>query len=282
MIKNGVDVGSEFSSEYDGAFYFDMDPTADEAWDISYVPQRKLHFKTTGSPKNVAIYRLSDVTNGKNIAGINTIDSPLIDRIDLLNEGVTYRWQLLGPVGKNFKRVTIDGEEVQLTDGTNVSLPYITLGRFDVDVVIEFTEDFMVNAYATNDATVAIGGINSSGEIVNESSITGAHHKLIDAGNGVKITFLPAAGDVLRSIMWGQYGTQQFTVGDGYLTKETVNDKERYVLTLPADFVTPQMKPIDIFAVFDKPDSLKYDLNNDGTVNIADVTTLVNKVLRKE
>ena len=280
VIKNGVDVGSEFSSEDDGAFYFDMDPTADEAWEISYVPQRKLHFKTTGSPKNVAIYHLSDVTNGKNIAGINTTDSPLIDRIDLLNEGVTYRWRLLGPTGKNFKRVTIDGEEVQLTDGTNVSLPYITLGRFDVDIVVEFTEDFIVNAYATNDARISIASIKPDDTVESDIGANSKNNATIDALNYVKVSFTAAKGDVLRSISYGKYCETVIDETDPNLQVETLSDgRKKYTLTLAKTYLDINAKPINVFAIIDKPDSMKYDVNGDGEINITDVTVLVNKIL---
>jgi hypothetical protein len=283
VIKNGVDVSDQFTElSTDDYYMYNLDPTEDEAWEISYVAQRRVHFKTVGSPKNVTIYRLRDVTNKRYLAGINTVNSPLIDRTDLLNEGMTYQWQLLGPAGKNIKRVTINGEEVQVTGDNTTLLPEITLGQFDVEILVEFTEDFMVNAYATNDAMVAIGGIKANGEIVNESSMDSYLHKKIDAANGVRVAFLPAEGDVLRCIKWGQYGNGEFQVGDGYTTKEMIDGKEWYVITLPADVAEANALPnIDIFAIFDKPNSLTYDLNNDGTVNITDVILLVNKILNE-
>ena len=281
VIKNGVDVSDQFAEQStDDYFLYNMDMTADEAWEISYVPQRKLHFKTTGSPKNVAIYRLSDVTNGKNIAGINTTNSPLIDRIDILNEGVTYRWQLLGAVGKNFKHVTINGEEVQLEDGTRVSLPEITLGSFDVDIVVEFTEDFIVNAYATNDARISIASIKPDDTVESDIGANSKNNATIDALNYVKVSFTAAKGDVLRSISYGKYCETVIDETDPNLQVETLSDgRKKYTLTLAKTYLDINAKPINVFAIIDKPDSMKYDVNGDGEINITDVTVLVNKIL---
>ena len=95
----------------------------------------------------------------------------------------------------------------------------------------------------------------------------------------MRIAFTPAKGDVLRVITYGQWGLQEFTEGDGYLTKETTNNRDVYTLMLPAEFVNSISKPLDIFAIFDKPDSDRYDVNRDGEINITDVTVLVNKIL---
>lgn len=280
VIKNGVDVGSEFSSEDDGAFYFDMDPTADEAWEISYVPQRKLHFKTTGSPKNVIAYRLRDVTNNKIVDGVSGQSSLLIDKTNLLNEGMTYRWQMMGPVGKNIKHVTIDGEEVQVENVANLSLPDITLGSFDVDIVVEFTEDFIVNAYATNDARISIASIKPDDTVESDIGANSKNNATIDALNYVKVSFTAAKGDVLRSISYGKYCETVIDETDPNLQVETLSDgRKKYTLTLAKTYLDINAKPINVFAIIDKPDSMKYDVNGDGEINITDVTVLVNKIL---
>ena len=59
-----------------------------------------------------------------------------------------------------------------------------------------------------------------------------------------------------------------------------VKDGDAYVLTLSAEEIEKE-NFIEVFAIFDKPNSLKYDLNNDGYVNISDVTKLVNEILEK-
>ena len=59
-----------------------------------------------------------------------------------------------------------------------------------------------------------------------------------------------------------------------------VKDGDAYVLTLSAEEIEKE-NFIEVFAIFDKPNSLKYDLNNDGYVNISDVTKLLNEILEK-
>ena len=290
VTRNGVDITSQmnFEDPLYATFEVPANTLTNATWEVSFDTSHRLTIMRTGGTQASNIqYKIynNNVTAGIPMDYVTTIDLPPYgEQSDNLQMNIR--------VAEN-ETFTVLRNGVDVTEMFNEGTEYYemvyndeTRGNFDFNpyeaatwqIIIE-DGSFMVNAYATNDAGVSIATINSDGEIVNSSAHTGSHHKQIEKGNGVRIAFTPAKGDVLRVITYGQWGLQEFTEGDGYLTKETTNNRDVYTLMLPAEFVNSISKPLDIFAVFDKPDSDRYDVNRDGEINITDVTVLVNKIL---
>lgn len=127
--------------------------------DLYDYTKRKVHFKTTGTPKGFAIMELDDVKAGRYIARYSRQAFPLeLNRS--LDVGSEYHFKFMGTdEGFNVKRVTINGEEVQLTQDpsnsyTKVS-PDRTLGSFDDVVVIEFEEENSGDINGDGSVTIA-------------------------------------------------------------------------------------------------------------------------------
>ena len=290
VTRNGVDITSQmnFEDPLYATFEVPANTLTNATWEVSFDTSHRLTIMRTGGTQASNIqYKIynNNVTAGIPMDYVTTIDLPPYgEQSDNLQMNIR--------VAEN-ETFTVLRNGVDVTEMFNEGTEYYemvyndeTRGNFDFNpyeaatwqIIIE-DGSFMVNAYATNDAGVSIATMNSDGEIVNSSAHTGSHHKQIEKGNGVRIAFTPAKGDVLRVITYGQWGLQEFTEGDGYLTKETTNNRDVYTLMLPAEFVNSISKPLDIFAIFDKPDSDRYDVNRDGEINITDVTVLVNKIL---
>ena len=205
---------------------------------------------------------------------IELADLASFDRTYLLEEGTQYRFSFLGAKNMNLKRLTINGEEVEVTGNVIKITGYQLLGSFDDDVVIEFPKGTYVNAYANNNAVVSIAKVVDGEEphfVARENSM----HQWVNDGETYIIKFIPMNGEELIRFDIGMNSVdiQQ----ESRLVK---NDDGSYSFTLTYNDIPSPQDNFDMLAVFESSQTgTTYDLNHDGQVNITDVIILVNRIL---
>ncbi|MBQ6210499.1 MAG: hypothetical protein IJK42_12135 [Prevotella sp.] len=126
--------------------------------------KRRLTVKTSGTPEGLVYYVLYDRTNKANVFTVDASTEPTIDRSDTLDVGTSYNLRLLGKV-INLKRVTINGEEVEMTGNVSKSSPTRILSSYDDVILIEFENvHYQAHAYTTS-GMIASNKFNEDGSV---------------------------------------------------------------------------------------------------------------------
>ena len=99
--------------------------------------KRIVRIKTKGVGENFGVCLVRDLTHSELVCQFGPSDLPL-DRTDTLDVNTQYQIQFAGARNINLKRVTINGEEVEVTGDVTKVTPKRTLQSFDENIIIEF------------------------------------------------------------------------------------------------------------------------------------------------
>ena len=276
ISAGGVSFKNELASGETHRLNFTLQPTSEQQARQVLIgtaesTQSKVHVKVIGEPAGLE----KMVFEGSSPSDvIELADLASFDHTYLLDEGTQYRFSFLGAKNMNLKRLTINGEEVEVTGNVIKITGYQLLGSFDDDVVIEFPKGTYVNAYANNNAVVSIAKV-VDGEEPHFVARDNSMHQWVNDGETYIIKFIPMNGEELIRFDIGMNSVdiQQ----ESRLVK---NDDGSYSFTLTYNDIPSPQDNFDMLAVFESSQAgTSYDLNHDGQVNITDVIILVNRIL---
>ena len=305
VLKNGTDVSYQYS-DYDGevlTYEVPVSSLYNTTWDISYITDLQQTFIVKGGTSENALaveyeylhsyptlsvssndvpqsFYLPPFDNENNESISLTVNVTVNEKATILRNGIDVTDafnEVTSADGKCYKLDVSDAE----FDGAN------TLMTLGFDIREAATWEITIEASATNVYAYAAGGTVSMKKILADNSMvtlggggSGCARTLND-GEGVQICFSPdVAGNELTMLKISN--SELDIANDTRLVKEADGT---YTFTLTSEeliALAGKNKEIQVFAEFDKSDSLKFDLNNDQKVDISDVTKLVNEILEKE
>lgn len=298
VIKNGVDVTNQFAEcSNDNYFFYVMDPTANEVWEISYVP---LIVKTVGvsNPDLMEITAVHTYTNGSIVSdGFNTSFRRF--SFDGSEDIASVRLEVV-PEDRRPIRVMRNNEDV-----TYDYIDYDAgVGEFDYEMVISQNDTWAISYDTSHRQTIILngnGGVPGFSEFGYEylageyyfninkgvNYIDLPEYNKVDVDNGwATMTICAREGETFKAVRNGEDVTTKFSsrVLENNNTRIIVyelDDSEIEGGDTQAAFGF-QLRDPAVWEITIDDGKGRYDLNNDGKVNIADVTTVVNEVLRNE
>ena len=236
-----------------------------------------VHIQAIGTPRNVQqmYFRVDD----KAVYSVDAAGLATLSRTDTLEAGSKYKLRFAGARYYNLKRITVNGEEIALPTG-NVTkeTAELTLSEEGDHILLEF-DDIIAACSTTDGGSTGFqfymnGGQNTiNRDVATESIITP-----IDANQPITLVMTPDEGFVLHLFFNGteiplaDATTPEASIPGNYMVEEDGT----YQFQIPAAMVSLGSK-MD-FAVSYKKISF-FDVNNDGEINVSDVTSLVNKIL---
>ena len=305
VLKNGTDVSYQYS-DYDGevlTYEVPVSSLYNTTWDISYITDLQQTFIVKGGTSENALeveyeylhsyptlsvssndvpqsFYLPPFDNENNESISLTVNVTENEKATILRNGIDVTDafdEVTGADGKCYKLDVSDAE----FDGAN------TLMTLGFDIREAATWEITIEASATNVYAYVAGGTVSMKKILADNSMVtlggGGSDcaRTLNDGEGVQICFSPdVAGNELTMIKISN--SELDIANDTRLVKEADGT---YTFSLTSEeliALAGKNKEIQVFAEFDKSDSLKFDLNNDQKVDISDVTKLVNEILNKE
>ncbi|MBR5697628.1 MAG: hypothetical protein IKX44_03265 [Prevotella sp.] len=293
VFRNGWDMTFEmtYSDPLYATYEVPVDALTNATWEVSFdTSHRQTIYRKGGTGEvEMAYGYMSRDINVPLAQGFTTVDLPAYN----YNAGNTYAEFSIEYVAGEKVKIYRNNEDVTnafgepqtlqgkqyyyITDantGPNTQNAYgfILRDAATWEITIEKAHKAL-NAYANNDVIVTVAKL-VDGEEQNEGGKNNATHKWINEGETYVVKFFPQHGEELSrfDIYWEEIDIEN----ESRLVK---NDDGSYSFTITYDEINE--KTFDIMAVFEGSNSNSYDLNNDGDVNISDVTKLVNKILEK-
>ena len=296
VFRNGEDM--TFQMTYGDPLYAIYEVPADvltnATWEVSFdTSHRQTIYRKGGTGEvEIAYGYLSNDYNVPLGNGFTTIDLPAYD-YDAGNVYVEFSIEYVEGEKVQIYRNGIDvtrafGEPKTLqgkqyydisdfTTGPNTlnALGFILRDPASWEIIIKEARTY-VQAYVSG-GTTSMHKIKSDGEL--ESLGGGLSYGLqwINNGEGVKVHFVPnAVGKTLTRLV---LNTTVIDLEDERLVREADGT---YTFTITAEEIPALIGSnynFQLFAEFENAG--QYDVNNDGDVNISDVTKLVNKILEK-
>ena len=121
--------------------------------------KRIVRIKTKGVGENFGVCFVRDLTHSELVCQFEPSDLPL-DRTDTLDVNTEYQIQFAGARDINLKRVTINGEEVEVTGNVTKVTPKRILKSFDENIIIEFEGADDLERYDVNrDKQISIADV---------------------------------------------------------------------------------------------------------------------------
>ena len=123
--------------------------------------KRIVRIKTKGVGENFGVCFVRDLTHSELVCQFEPSDLPL-DRTDTLDVNTEYQIQFAGARDINLKRVTINGEEVEVTGNVTKVTPKRILKSFDENIIIEFEGADDLERYDVNrDKQISIADVTA-------------------------------------------------------------------------------------------------------------------------
>ena len=243
--------------------------------DLVDFSKSRIHIKSKGTPENVAALQLFDNTHKEYVFTYESIaDMTSIDRIDTLDVNTEYYLQFLGAKNVNLKRVTINGEEVEVTGNVIKRTPTRILRSFDDEIYIEFESADVIQNVKTNtiinndEIPITYVSTRKDGLVIPDNNKTYKVYKINMDDNDRQNVY----DNVQMKIPVHQTRQIRVLCNDEDVTNATPVDGY-YVYTF-------NLSNNDVYQV--SYTDTQYDIDRSGSVDVTDVTKLVNKILGKE
>lgn len=254
-----------------------------ESFDMT---KRVIRTKSKGTGENFGLCALFDTTHREYIFTCEPTDFPL-DRVDTLDINTEYQIQFLGAKDFNLKRITINDEEVTAEGNANKRTPVFKLTSFDANILIEFDSPEEEITEYTNNLTTSAGGLTALVATIDgvqqtfQNSDPSSISIASDLSQPVTVLMRCNTGYELQFFFNGitiepaPEGTPNDELPGNYLK---YNGNNTYEFTVNAEQIIGGKN--EFVAIYKKKN--EFDMNGDGSVTIADVTQLVNKILGRE
>ena len=296
VTRNGVDITSQmnFTDPLYAVLEVPANTLTNATWEVSFDTSHRLTFVRTGgslqSDIQYEIYNQEptvDIPKGivtfVDLPAYSDISSELQLNIRVADNEVLTVLRDGVDVTDVFDYDEEEGYRTYFHNGGNHTdeqsidnFGFITREAATWQINIELST-MLLHAY-TSQGGLTVYKIKENGELENLGGGTSDVARWIGNGEGAKIVFNPL-GCTLKKLVINT------TIID-------LNNESRlellsdgmYALTLSAEDIrlySVETNGFQVFAEFDEGDR-RYDVNRDGTISIADVTTLVNKILGKE
>ncbi|MBP5513507.1 MAG: hypothetical protein J6Y04_01830, partial [Bacteroidaceae bacterium] len=296
VIRNGVDITSQmnFTDPLYAVLEVPANTLTNATWEVSFDTSHRLTFVRTGgslqSDIQYEIYNQEptvDIPKGivtfVDLPAYSDISSELQLNIRVADNEVLTVLRDGVDVTDVFDYDEEEGYRTYFHNGGNHTdeqsidnFGFITREAATWQINIELST-MLLHAY-TSQGGLTVYKIKENGELENLGGGTSDVARWIGNGEGAKIVFNPL-GCTLKKLVINT------TIID-------LNNESRlellsdgmYALTLSAEDIrlySVETNGFQVFAEFDEGDR-RFDVNRDGTISIADVTTLVNKILGKE
>ena len=288
-IKYDSDLGNWIKMEThdDGTFVVNLAlgtfqlPYTDNSHVIAFNFREKahkptVHIQTIGTPRNTGLMYF--VVGNNNLYSVGADDLATLNRTDALDAGSTYKLRFIGAKFFNLKHVIVNGEKVALTGNVAKETAELTLSDSGDNILLEFDDVNVVCTTTDNGYTHLQAYLDGQQQSFNRDYASEMNLPTVDTNRPIILWMQPNEGFNLQfffnetEIQLADETIPEADIPGNYMFIEDGNYK--FQITDAMSTAGSKMR----LSVLYKKKSF-FDVNNDGEINVSDVTSLVNKIL---